>query len=843
MEDFGTRIARRALFIGLLCGVLWLCISNLVFAKDIATLQDIEIHPLPQNKAQLEFMTTGTIEKPKIFAVTEPKSIIVDFPHTGSQLSKDFPKKSFDVGIVKSVKVMKTPQKTRAIIQLSENASYDVRNMDNKMVLTLGEERPVLVAEKNIAKAAPCYIEPPCSPPSLPSTLPFHEGHAPCPPGVAAVGPAAVGPGPVAMGPVPGHGPVVAMGPGPGHGPCAEPCAPGAIMPPCPPSGPSCPPCAEGPCPCPPELGPPFVSVREPKPFGILSFDFQRGAKNEARLVFQLSCPAIKVDFRQNQDKIIAQFIGAGAPDRLIRRYDVKDFCTPLRTFAITRQDGGIRVEMDAEGEYEKMAYQMDNQFIIEIRGLSMEEKIAQRDNLGHFVGEKLSFNFQDIEIRAALQILADFAGFNLITSDSVSGNITLRLQNVPWDQALDIILRSKGLDKRQLGNVMLIGPTEEIAAREKMELESLQQVSNLEPLRSELVQINYAKAEDMQTILKEKGNSIMSMRGNVTVDKRTNMLLVQDTASKLVEIKALIRKLDIAVRQVEIATQIVTADNTLEEILGMRFGGAILERLGSRRLGVGATIERARAIGDFPADRVPPSNAVIPQGFITNNILTGPTVRTTEGLFSDLPATLTSAAISPGKLGLALARLPTGTLIDLELQALEFESRVKTISRPKIMTTDKTKAYVEQGFEIPYLEASSSGATSQSFKKAVLRLEVTPQITPDDKLILDLLITNDTPVNVTNLVNGQSGVNGSAIGLKTSRLSTQVLVDNGETIVLGGVLVLSDTKTRAKVPFFGDLPFVGVMFRNKDILETRREVLIFITPRIAHQGECLPCN
>lgn len=474
-------------------------------------------------------------------------------------------------------------------------------------------------------------------------------------------------------------------------------------------------------------------------------------------------------------------------------------------------------------------------------------EKLEQRDNIGKFIGEKLSFNFQDIEIRAVLQILAEFSGFNLIVSDSVTGNITLRLQNVPWDQALDIILRSKNLDKRQLGNVILIGPTQEIVAREKMELESLQQVNNLEPLKSELVQINYAKAEDLQSILKEKGNSIMSNRGNVTVDKRTNMLLVQDTAAKLVEIKTLIRKLDIPVRQVEIATQIVTADSTLEEVLGMRFGGAILERFGNRRLGIGSTIERARAIADFPGDCVPPSNASIPNNIINNVTGSGfnPTVQTTEGLFSDLPAALTGgSALNPAKLGLALARLPNGTLIDLELQALEFESKIQTISRPKIMTTDKTRAYVEQGFEIPYLEASSSGATTTSFKKAVLRLEVTPQITPDDKLILDLLISNDTPQNVTSLVGGvPSPTTGTSIGIKTSRLSTQVLVDNGETIVLGGVLVLQDAKAQGKVPFLGDLPCIGALFRNKDIVAKHSEVLIFITPRITVQGECEVCN
>lgn len=459
-----------------------------------------------------------------------------------------------------------------------------------------------------------------------------------------------------------------------------------------------------------------------------------------------------------------------------------------------------------------------------------------KKQNLSAFSGEKLSFNFQDIEIRAALQILADFAGFNLIASDTVQGNITLRLQSVPWDQALDIILKSKNLDKRQIGNVVLVGPTQEIAEREKLELESMQKVSSLEPVKSELIQINYAKAEELQNILKEPGNSLMSSRGNVTVDKRTNILLIQDTTRRLHDIKNLIKKLDVAVRQVEISTQIVTADNTLEEVLGMRFGGAMIERLGQQRLGIGSTIERARVIGSASSGTVPTPSAVIPQGLITSSTQGGPTVQTTEGLFSDLPGVLSGAAAVgqvPGKLGLALARLPNGTLIDLELQALEFEAKIQTISRPKITTTDKTRAYVEQGFEIPYLEASSSGATSIAFKKAVLRLEVTPQITPDDKLMLDLSITNDSPSNITTLVGGLAGTTGSSIGLKTSRLTTQVLVNNGETIVLGGVLTLIDSKKCAKIPFFGDLPLVGVLFRNKNMLEERKEVLIFITPCI----------
>lgn len=568
------------------------------------------------------------------------------------------------------------------------------------------------------------------------------------------------------------------------------------------------------------------------KPFEILSFDFQRGGLGEGRLVFQLSNPSASVNLWQDCDKLIVHFMDACIPDRLMRSFDVKEFGTPLKTFTLNRKGNGVIVEMTAESNFEKMAYQTDHQFVIEVRGMSREERLTQKE--GQFSGEKISFNFQDIEVRAALQILADFAGFNLITSDCVTGNITLRLQDVPWEQALNIILTSKGLAKRQLGTVVLVGPRAEIEQQELSELESLHRVSALEPLKTEYIQVNYAKAEKIAALLKEKQNSLLSSRGNVTYDERTNILLIQDVYSKIDEIKALMKRLDSPVRQVEISTQIVEANDSMEEILGTRFGGAAYGRLGKRRIGIGRTAERARAIADFPGNRVPPSNAMIPNGLLNAPANAGPTLQTTESLFSDLGFVADNTVSQIGRIGFALARLPNGTLIDLEIQALELESKVKTISRPKLMTTDKTKASVEQGFDIPYQEATSSGATSTSFRKAVLKLEVTPQITPDDKVILDLVINNDTPDTVNTFEQGGS----FSSTIKTSRLSTQVLAENGETIVLGGVLTLNDTRTRSKIPFFGDLPFIGAMFRNKDIQQSRSEVLIFITPRIMLPGE-----
>jgi len=411
-----------------------------------------------------------------------------------------------------------------------------------------------------------------------------------------------------------------------------------------------------------------------------------------------------------------------------------------------------------------------------------------------NYQGEPLSLNFQDIEMRAVLQIIADFSGFNLITSDSITGNITVHLKNVPWDEALDIILKSKNLEKRQWGNVILVGPMDEIILREKKELESKKQIEELGTLKSELIQMSYAKAEELALILKEKTNSLMTSRGSVNVDKRTNSLLIQDTDHKLQEIRSLIKKIDIPVRQVEISTQIIDIDQSCEETLGIRFSSTL---------------------GQAPTE-----------GTTVNKGNSGE-------LFSDLAGlNLNSGAQVPATVGLTLAKLPKGILLDLELQALEYEAKSKTIARPKLLTTDQTKASVEQGVEIPYAESAASGATSITFRKAVLKLEVTPHITPDNKVFLDLLITEDTPGAPIALV-------GSAVPvIKANRLQTKVLVNNGETVILGGILSLIKKQNQGKIPFFGDLPLVGGLFRNKYISDERKELLIFITPKILGASE-----
>lgn len=568
--------------------------------------------------------------------------------------------------------------------------------------------------------------------------------------------------------------------------------------------------------------------------YQIKSIDFRRGEHGEGRLEVNLSTAKALIDFKEENGKINIEFINGTLRDSLVKRYDVTDFATPVQTIVVSKTDSNVEMQIDAIGNYDKIAYQLDNKFIVEVRNITKAEKDAFKELTGKYAGDKISLNFQDIEVRAILQIIADFSKFNIIASDSVKGNITLRLQNVPWDQALDIILKSEGLDKRQYGNVMLVGPAVEIASREKVELDSQKQMEDLGAMKSELIQINYASADDLSTLLKDKTNSLMTSRGTVSVDKRTNTLLIQDIPSRLDEIKALLKKLDIAVRQVEISTQIVTADNTLASTLGMRFGGGANAGIGHRRLGIGSNANRARAIGDFRngagQSGMPPSNAGITNANLGAGV--GPTVANSEGLFSDLGASPITGASPVATIGLALAKLPNGTLLDLELQAMEYESTSKTIARPNLVTMDQNKATMEKGVEIPYLESTSSGAASISFKTAALKLDVTPHITPDDKITLDLEISNDTKGD--NIVTAGEGDTASSIpSINTNKLKTKVLVDNGETVALGGVLQVNDQKTISKVPFFGDLPIIGGLFRNKFSEHRPRELIIFLTPRI----------
>ncbi|MEO5702635.1 MAG: type IV pilus secretin PilQ [Gammaproteobacteria bacterium] len=546
----------------------------------------------------------------------------------------------------------------------------------------------------------------------------------------------------------------------------------------------------------------------------LSNIDFRRGEKGEARVVVSLSNPGTSVDIHEEGGQIVVDFAKTTLPERLERRLDVADFATPVRTVDTSTKGDNVRMIITSVGEYEHLAYQSGSIFTIEVKPLTKQELAQAKKDKQAYTGDKLSLNFQDIEVRSVLQLIADFTGLNIVTSDSVQGNLTLRLKNVPWDQALDIILQSKGLTMRQTGNVLQIAPTEEVAAREKIELESQKQVAELAPLRSELVRINYAKASDLATLLKAKENSLLSARGNVTIDDRTNTLLIQDTADKLAEIRQLITMLDIAQRQVQIESRIVVANNDFSKNLGVRFGVNGVEDTSGGVSTIGGSSSATNGVMNDAAENLATTGSPFPVGI--------------PSLADRLNVNLPIASSNAGRIALGI--LGAGFLLDLELSALQAEGRGEVISNPRVITSNQKEALIEQGTEIPYLEASSSGAATISFKKAVLSLKVTPQITPDDRIIMDLTVTQDT-VGQTILLAG------SAVpSIDTREVTTQVLVNNGETVVLGGVYEAETRNDSDRVPFFGDLPYVGALFRQTRQTENKSELLIFVTPKIVNE-------
>ncbi len=530
----------------------------------------------------------------------------------------------------------------------------------------------------------------------------------------------------------------------------------------------------------------------------ISNIDFRRGTKGEGRVLISLSDPTVNPDIREEGNKIIVDFVDTKLPENLDRKLDVIDFATPVKEVDTYPNANGTRMVITPVGtDFEHMAYQSDDLLTIEFKPMTKREKEAAKKAKFGYTGEKLSLNFQDIEVRAVLQLLADFTSLNMVASDTVEGNVTLRLKNVPWDQALDIILKAKGLSMRQNGNVMMVAPTEEIAAREKLELEAQQQLEELAPIKTEFLQINYAKAEDIAALLKDENNNLLSERGNVSLDQRTNTLLVQDTAAKLEEMRSVIATLDIPVRQVLIESRIVIADEDFAKDLGVKFG--LSANSLSQDNSIGAAIGGRRG-GDVE-DTATAYNIDGMENYLVNLPVTGNNI---------------------GSIGLALGKIGSH-LLQLELSALQTEGRGEVISSPRVITSNQKEALIEQGTEIPYQEASSSGATAISFKKAVLGLRVTPQITPDDRIIMDLAVNKDAV--------GEIFLDVPSIN--TQKVQTQVLVDNGETVVLGGVFEQTQRNEVSRVPFFGELPYVGTLFRNTHVENNKTELLIFVTPKI----------
>ena len=539
----------------------------------------------------------------------------------------------------------------------------------------------------------------------------------------------------------------------------------------------------------------------------INDIDFRRGTGGEAQVIVNLSNPDVGINIREQGKTIIVDFIDTNLPEELDRRLDVLDFATPAKEIDTFAHGNGTRMVITPVGLYEHLAYQSDNVFTIELKALTpAEEEELKKDKFG-YTGERLSLNFQNIEVRAVLQLIADFTEFNLVASDTVGGNVTLRLKNVPWDQAMDIILKSKGLGMRQVGNVVMVAPQEEIAAREKLELEAQQQIQELAPLRTEFMQVNYAKASDISALIKDEANNLLSERGNVTVDKRTNTLLIQDTTEQLSDIRGVIQALDIPVRQVLIESRIVIANEDFSKDLGVRFGYSHFNNSKNLALtsGNGTKSGFISAIGgDIPGDVNYSGNTT----FHTDDL---------ENYIVDLPVTNPAAAFrwSVGRIG--------SYLLQLELSALQAEGRGEVVSSPRVITANQKEALIESGTEIPYQEASSSGSTSVSFKKAVLSLRVTPHITPDDRIIMDLSVNKDSVGEIF----------GGVPSIDTNEVTTQVLVANGDTVVLGGIFESDNRDDIVQVPFFGDLPYLGRLFKRTTKNTSKQELLVFVTPKI----------
>lgn len=552
--------------------------------------------------------------------------------------------------------------------------------------------------------------------------------------------------------------------------------------------------------------------------------DFRRGNSGEGRVVVDLSSPNIGIDIRMQGRQLLVDYLNTNVPRNLVRRLDVGDFGTPVRFVDTFDQGGNARMVIEPRGVWEYSAYQTDTQFIIEVKPVKEDPNRLVQSATPGYAGEKLSLNFQNVEVRAVLQVIADFTGLNIITSDTVGGNLTLRLKDVPWDQALDIILQAKGLSKRKNGNVVLIAPTDELAAKEKLALEAQAAVSDLEPVRTESFSLSYAKAEDLRKLLSDKDQRILSKRGSATIDERTNTIFVQDSGGRLEEVRRLITQLDIPVRQVLIEARIVIADDKWGRQLGARFGTQSAFNTSNYNLGVsGTAVDTVNPLANNPVSRGS-SSLTYNQGTPNLIFATPPQIGTIpigaqpEQLNVNLP--VVGAA---GQLALSILNLGSGNLVNVELSALEADNRGKVVSSPRVITADKKKAVISQGTEIPYLTAAASGATTVSFKPAVLELAVTPRITPDDRIIMDLEVKKDS---VGQIFTGIPSID-------TKKVNTQVLVDNGDTIVLGGIFEQTTRTTVDKVPFLGDMPFIGVLFRRVVKQDDKTELLIFVTPKI----------
>ncbi len=538
----------------------------------------------------------------------------------------------------------------------------------------------------------------------------------------------------------------------------------------------------------------------------ITDLQFQRTTDGEGRLLLDLSNPNVDVNVYSEAGDIKVQFKDTAVPERLLRRFDVTDFATPVYSVDVNTTELGTVLTLKTAKDFDYLAYQTDNQYVLSVKALSVEE-VEDRRNEFAYVGDRISLNFQDIEVRAVLQLIADFTELNLVASDTVTGRITLRLQNVPWDQALELVLKTRGLDKRQIGNVLMVAPADEIAERERQQIEANKQIAELAPLNTEFIRIRYAKADaivDLFSAGSEEGGSLISTRGSVIVDPRTNSLIVTETAAKLAEIRNLIDLVDIPIRQVMIEARIVIAQSNLDDELGISWGGGHTNNnFFGNALSISGDLENVTNLNQSIIDGLPGSVS------LPGSLLVDLGVAEPAGSF-------------------AVGFTSKDVFLTAELSALEAVGKGEVVSQPKVITGDKQKASIKSGTEVPYQESSAGGATATQFKEAVLQLDVTPNITPDDRILLDLVINQDS---IGDLV--PSGNGGSIPTIDTTELTTQVLVGNGETIVLGGVFRTEDLEKVSKVPVLGDIPVMGQFFKSTSTSRTKTETLIFITPRI----------
>lgn len=539
----------------------------------------------------------------------------------------------------------------------------------------------------------------------------------------------------------------------------------------------------------------------------LRDIDFRRGRSGEGRIVVDLSDSAVGINLQRQGRAIVIDFMNTTLPSNLKRRMDVTDFGTPVKQVDAFAQGNNTRIVIEPSGNWEHTAYQTDTRFIVEVKHIVEDPNRLVRPG---FTGEKLSLNFQNVEVRAVLQVIADFTGLNIITSDTVTGNLTLRLKDVPWDQALDIILKSKGLDLRKTGNVVWIAPRDELATREKLALEAKQQIADLEPTRTEIFQLNYQKAEAFRTLLTDDKQRILSKRGSAVIDPRTNTVFVQDTPTKLEEVRTLIQRVDIPVRQVMIESRIVEATDNFVRNLGVRLGYHDTTGRGFQTGTSNGSSQRGLVGGNLSDT-----------GFHTGQSTANPTWPA-DSLSVNLPA-LGIGGTPPGAFSLLLFNNAGTKFLNLELTALQADGKGKIISSPRVITADQVEATIEQGTEIPYQNATSSGATAVSFKKATLSLKVKPQITPDDNVIMNVNVHKDSVGQVTT----------SGPSIDTKQITTEVLVSNGGTVVIGGIYTQEERSDTTKVPVLGDLPLVGFLFKQNSKQDNRTELLIFITPKV----------